>query len=309
MEITNLLLIGSGVLGGLLVLALGVLFLVSRKTQKVMQSLLTIITRPERAKIADATRVLNTILADEIYKIEQSFQTMRDTLNAQIASADELKKILGEQNEKLVTLADDATKKLATMSGRLDNTVEGLGQIVNSQSWQDVTDATDRFSGAVNEMLGRIDNTTQDTTDKVSQIQQQIESWLESGRVLSESLQAEFDKNAGQMKEVTAEAETMQGKLGELAKSVAGGFGDVKSGAANYEEIMIRNDRLLDGYLDKLELFGKQSKKQLTAQMHTLNNTANVVSGHIRLAESAVENQSRKLAEIVKNMIASATSS
>ena len=34
MEITNMLLIGGGVLGGLLVLALGVLFLVSRKTQR-----------------------------------------------------------------------------------------------------------------------------------------------------------------------------------------------------------------------------------------------------------------------------------
>ena len=309
MEISQVWLISGAVLAGLLVLSLGALFFVSRKSQKVMDSMLKIMTRPERAKVADAVRVLNVILGDEIHKIEESFQTMRDTLNAQIASADELKRALGEQNEQLVALADDATKKLATMSGRLDNTVEGLGQIVNSQSWQDVTDATDRFSGAVNEMLGRIDNTTQDTTDKVSQIQQQIESWLESGRVLSESLQAEFNKNAGQMKEMTAEAETMQGKLGELAKSVAGGFGDVKSGAANYEEIMIRNDRLLDGYLDKLELFGKQSKKQLTAQMHTLNNTANVVSGHIRLAESAVENQSRKLAEIVKNMIASATSS
>lgn len=309
MEISQVWLISGAVLAGLLVLSLGALFFVSRKSQKVMDSMLKIMMRPERAKVADAVRVLNVILGDEIHKIEESFQTMRDTLNAQIASADELKRALGEQNEQLVALADDATKKLATMSGRLDNTVEGLGQIVNSQSWQDVTDATDRFSGAVNEMLGRIDNTTQDTTDKVSQIQQQIESWLESGRVLSESLQAEFNKNAGQMKEMTAEAETMQGKLGELAKSVAGGFGDVKSGAANYEDIMIRNDRLLDGYLDKLELFGKQSKKQLTAQMHTLNNTANVVSGHIRLAESAVENQSRKLAEIVKNMIASATSS
>ena len=111
MEITNVLLIGTGVLGGLLLIVLGVLFFVSRKTQKVMQSLLQIMTRPERAKIADAVRVLNTILADEINKIEQSFQTMRDTLNAQIASANELKNVLTVQNEQLVGMADDATKK------------------------------------------------------------------------------------------------------------------------------------------------------------------------------------------------------
>ena len=127
MEITQVLLISGATLGGLLTITLGVLFFVSRKSQKVMESLLMIMTRPERTKIADATRVLNTLLADEISKIEQSFQTMRDTLNAQIASAEELKKILTEQNEKLVANADDATKKIATMSGRLDNTVAGLG--------------------------------------------------------------------------------------------------------------------------------------------------------------------------------------
>ena len=97
MEITELLLVGGAVLGGLLVITLGVLFFVSRKSQKVMQSLLTLMTRPERAKVADAARVLQTILADEINKIESSFQTMRDTLNAQIATADELKKILTEK--------------------------------------------------------------------------------------------------------------------------------------------------------------------------------------------------------------------
>ena len=138
MEITELLMIGGAVLGGLLVITLGVLFFVSRKSQKVMQSLLMIMTRPERAKVADAVRVLQTILADEINKIESSFQTMRDTLNAQIASAEELKIALGEQNEKLVAMADDATKKIATMSGRLENTLGGLQGVVDSNAWSDV---------------------------------------------------------------------------------------------------------------------------------------------------------------------------
>ena len=151
MEITQLLIIGGGVLGTLLVITLGVLFFVSRKSQKVMESLLTIITKPERAKIADATRVLNVILADEIAKIESSFQTMRDTLNSQIEYAKELKNALTEQNNQLINLADDATKKLATMSGRLDNTVAGLGEIVTSQSWNDVENSTDKFSNTVNE--------------------------------------------------------------------------------------------------------------------------------------------------------------
>ncbi len=308
MEITQALLIGGGVLGGLLVLTLGVLFFVSRKSQKVMESLLIIMTRPERAKIADAVRVLNTLLADEISKLEQSFQTMRDTLNAQIQSANELKQALTEQNNQLVATADEATKKLTTMSGRLDNTVSGLGQVVDSQSWKDVEGATDRFAGTVNELLERIDTTTQDTTERVTQIQSQIDSWIDSGKNLSEHLQNEFNTNAEQMKNISAESEVTQGKLSELAKSVSDGFSEVKSAAANYEDIMIRNDRLLDGHLDKLAEFSQQSKKQLTSQMNTLTNTANVVAGQVRLSESAIEKQTRRLTDAVETLMSTATS-
>ena len=306
MEISQALVIGGGVLGGLLVVTLGVLFFVSRKSQKVMQSLLTIMTRPERAKVADAVRVLNMILADEINKIEQSFQTMRDTLNAQIASADELKRVLGEQNTALVALADDATKKISTMAGRLDSTVGGLGEIVNSQSWQDVENSTDRFSGAVNEMLMRIDATTQESTERVSQIQSQIDSWIARGNELGEKLKQEFDTNAEQMKSMGAESEEMQTKLGTLAQSVTDGFNNVKSAAANYEDVMVRNDRLLDGHLEKLAEFSTQSKKQLTSQMNALTNTANVVAGQVRLSETSIDKQIDKLATATESMMASA---
>lgn len=307
MEITQVLLVGGAILGGLLTITLGVLFFVSRKSQKVMESLLTIMTRPERAKVADAVRVLNTLLADEINKIEQSFQTMRDTLNAQIASADELKKILTTQNEQLVSTADEATKKIATMSGRLDNTVTGLGQIVDSQSWTDVENATDRFSNSVNDLLGRIDQTSQATTERTTQIQTQIDSWIESSKALAEHLGNEFNTNTEQMKVLAGESETIQGKLAELSKSVADGFGEVKSAAANYEDVMIRNDRLLDGHLDKLAEFSKQSKKQLTSQMNTLTNTANVVAGQVRLAESSIDKQTRRLTDAVETLMTTAT--
>ncbi len=307
MEITQVLLVGGAILGGLLTITLGVLFFVSRKSQKVMESLLMIMTRPERAKVADAVRVLNTLLADEINKIEQSFQTMRDTLNAQIASADELKKILTTQNEQLVSTADEATKKIATMSGRLDNTVTGLGQIVDSQSWTDVENATDRFSNSVNDLLGRIDQTSQATTERTAQIQTQIDSWIESSKALAEHLGNEFNTNTEQMKVLAGESETIQGKLAELSKSVADGFGEVKSAAANYEDVMIRNDRLLDGHLDKLAEFSKQSKKQLTSQMNTLTNTANVVAGQVRLAESSIDKQTRRLTDAVETLMTTAT--
>lgn len=70
---------------------------------------------------------------------------------------------------------------------------------------------------------------------------------------------------------------------------------------------MIRNDRLLDGYLDKMETFSKQSKKQLTSQMNTLTNTANVVGGQVRLAESSIDKQIRKLTDAVEKLMSSAS--
>ena len=308
MEITQFLMIGAGILGGLLLITLGVLFFVSRKSQRVMESLLTIMTRPERAKVADATRVLNIILADEINKIEQSFQTMRDTLNAQIDAANELKGILGSQNEQLVAMAEEATKKLATMSGRLDNTVSGLGEVVQSQSWQDVESATDRFSNTINELLGKIDATSETTNERVAQIQNQIAAWIDSGRTLSENLKNEFNSNCDQMKQLTTDADTMQNKLDELAKSTADGFNNVKSAAANYEDTMVRNDKMLNEYLTKLDTFGKQSQKHLTSQKNILVNTANSVGTQIRLSEFSIGTQIEKLTKAADKMVASATS-
>ncbi len=306
MDINQILMIGGATLGGLLIISLGVLFFVSRRSQKVMESLLTLMTRPERARVADAARVLQTILADEISKIESSFQTMRDTLNAQINTATELKQQLGEQNEKLVGQADDATKKIAVMSQRLDNTVSGLRNVVESAGWQDAEKTTENFNTTINELLNKIDNTCQDTTDKVSVIREQIDSWISSGETLSERLRSEFISNDEQMKNLSAQSETMQQKLSELAKSTADGFDGVKTAATDYENIMIRNDRLLDGYLDKMDSFSKQSKKQLTSQMNTITNTANVVGGQVRLAESSIEKQIRKLTDAVETLMTSA---
>lgn len=308
MDLTQVLLIAGGVISGMLLITLFVLFFVSRKTQKIMQSLLMIMTKPERAKIADATRVLSIILADEINKIEQSFQTMRDTLNAQIESANELKNALTVQNEQLVNMADEATKKIATMSGRLDNTVTGLGEIVASQSWADVENSTDRFSNTVNDLLNNINNTAEQTTQHTAQIQSQIDSWLESGKTLSENLQNEFNFNADQMKNLTAESDILQNKLIELGKTTADGFNNIKTAATDYETTLKGNNKQLDSYLERLETFGKQSKKQLTSQMNTLTNTANVVAGQTRLVETSIEKQSAKLTDIVEALIASASS-
>lgn len=307
MNITQILLIGCGVIGGLLFISLIVLFFVSRRSQKVMESLLAFITKPERAKVQDAVRVLNTILSGEMSKIENNFNNITKTLNAQIETAEGLKKSLIEQNEKLLSTADDATKKLAVMSQRLDNTVSGLQGIVSSDGWQDVEMSTDRFNATVNDLLEKISATAQDSADKISGIQENINDWIASGETLSKNLQEGFSANEENMKNLNSEYETMQGRLIDLAKTTSDGFNEVKSTAANYEDVMKDNNKQLDAYLIKMDQFSKASKKQLTSQMNTLTNTANVVGGQVRLAESSIEKQIRKLTDVVEHLMTSAT--
>lgn len=307
MEITQILLISGGVLAGLLFITLIALFFVSRRSQKVMESLLLLVTKPERAKIQDAARVLQTILSDELLKIESNFQNIKDTLNAQIVTANELKQNLAEQNSALLTTTEDVTKKLAVMSQRLDNTVAGLKSVVESNDWQDVELSTDRFNATVNDLLDKINTTNTEVSEKVSGIQDNINTWVESSNALSERLRGDFDTNEKQMQTINAEYETMQNKLTELNKGVVDGFESVKSSAAGYSEIMKQNNKDLDEHLNKMDTFSKLSKKQLTNQMNTLTNTANVVGGQVRLAETSIEMQTRKLTEAVENLISSAT--
>lgn len=295
------------VLGGLLVIALGVLFFVSRRSQKVMQSVLEIMTRPERARVQDAVRVLNSILADEIIKLESSFQVIRDELNGQIAVAKELNQQLAEQNNRLVETADDATKKIAVMAQRLDNTVGDLTGVVQSGGWQDIGVITERFSTTVNELLAKIDTTSQETTERVATIQNNIDQWILAGDTLNQKLTSDFDSSVEQMKNLNTECESMQQKLESLSTSVANGFDNVKTSAQNYEDVMDNTNKALDEHLIKMDTFGKQAKKSLTGQMNTLVNTANVVAGQVRLSETSIDAQVRKLTGVVDTLSATAT--
>jgi hypothetical protein len=125
--------------------------------------------------------------------------------------------------------------------------------------------------------------------------------------MLSERLQSDVTGNAAQMKTMAEESNEMQQRLGELAQSTAAGFESVKVAAADYEKLTARNDKLLSSQLQKMDVFTKQSKTLLNNQMNTLTNTANVVGGQVRLAESSIEKQIRKLVEAVENLMSSAT--
>lgn len=306
MDFTQILLIGAGVLCGMLAITLGVLFFVSRRSQRVMESLLQLMTQPDRARVTDASRVLQTILADEIAKIESSFQTMRDTLNAQIASANELKQELTVQNDKLVTTADEATKKVVLMSQRLDNTVLGLHNIVSSGGWTDIQNTTDDFRTTVNTLLTQIDTTAAATAEQISTIQSQIDGWVATSETLGQNLKDAYNTNDEQMKNLAQQSDTMQQQLQTLAQSVADGFNNIKTTAADYETVMANNDKLLNDHLTKMDTFSKQSKKQLTSQMNSLTNTSNAVGGQVRLAEASIEKQTNKLTAAVETLMDSA---
>ncbi len=308
MELGQIYLIVSASLGGLLLISLILLFFVSRKSQKVMQSMLTLMTKPERAKIQDAVRVLNTILSDEMIKMESNFQNIHEELKSQINAATDLKNALDEQNSRLTVTTDEASKKIALMSQRLENTVSDLKSVVESNSWQDVESSTERFSATVNELLGKIETTSQDTNEQISQIQNNIDKWVATSEALSQQLHSEFETNSEQMTSLNEEYEKMQENLTQISQSTATGFENVKTAATDYADIMEANNKLLDGHLTKLDSFGKQAKKQLTSQVNTLTNTANVVAGQVRLSETSIESQVRKLTDAVENLMSSATS-
>ncbi|MBO4626081.1 MAG: methyl-accepting chemotaxis protein [Alphaproteobacteria bacterium] len=303
----NIIMYIAGGMGLLLVIILGMLFMVSRKSQRVMQSLLDLLLHPESVRVQDASKVLQTVLAGEVAKIESGFKTICDTLNGQIEHAKELKKQLGEQNEKLLATADDATKKLVQMSGRLDNTLGGLQSVVESKSWDDVTNTTDKFSARINELLAQINTTTNETTERINQTQTQIDSWIASSNELNQTLHNEFESNATQMQDITEKTEILRDKLATMTQSTVDGFNEVKTASADYADIMSKNNDMLDGHLNKMDVFNKQSKKLLTSQTNTIINTANVVSGQVRLTESSIEKQITKLSDAVEALMSSAT--
>ncbi|MDR1697097.1 MAG: hypothetical protein LBR41_02665 [Rickettsiales bacterium] len=294
------------VFGAAFLIVAAVLFFVSRKSQQVMESLLMLLTKPERAKVADAARVLRIIMADEIDKINANFVSMQETLNLQIMAAETLKNDLGARNEALVNLADSATKNMSDVSARLDETVGGLRDVVESKSWSEVSDATQNFSSRVNELLNKIEVTSAGATERTATLQSQIENWIESGKILSEQLQSDAEKNVASMNLIGSESHLTATKLGELAASVADGFTGIKTAAADYETVIADHDKKLKSGLEKMDTFTKQSKTLLNTQMNTLTNTANVVGGQIRLSESSLEKQVRKLTDAVESLMASA---
>ena len=303
----QILLIVSLSLGFLLFISLIAIFFISRKSQRVMRSLLEIMTSPEQAQVKDATRVLQTILKDEIDKIDANFKSMSVALSGQIAHTEEIKRVLTEQNDKLVATADEATKKIALMSQRLDNTIDGLNNIVTSAGWAQVQQTTDNFAATTESLLNKITDTVATTTENAAKVQEQINQSIESEQTISEQLQSHFANNTKNMEELTAAGAVFQQQLTDLSASVAAGFEKVSAVSQNYNDTMRQNDKLLSDYLTKMAEFTKRAGKELTRQVNTMTETANVVGANVRMAEASIDKQLRKLESAVESLNASTT--
>ena len=291
----QILLITALSLGFLLFVNLICLFFISRKSQRVMQSLLELMTHPEQAKVQDASRVLQTILKDEITKIDNNFKSLSTALQGQIAKTEEIKHNLGEQNDKMVAAAEESVKKIANLSQRLDNTTDGLNSIVTSAAWTDVQHTTDNFSATMESLLNKITETANTTTENATRLQEQITQSIDTEHQISEQLQSTFDSNTANMEKLTASSDALQQKLTELNTSVTDGFNNMTQSATNYEETLRQNDKLLSDYLTKLAEFTKHANKELTRQVNTMTETANIVGANIRLSEASIDKQLRKL--------------
>ena len=293
-------------LGGLLFVMLIALFLISRKSQRVMRDLLEIMTRPEQVQIQNASRVLHAILKDEIDKISDNFKSMSDTLKKQIEYADEMGAELSKRNGQLVSAADDATKTVVNMSQRLDNSIDGLNVIIGSSGWTDVQRAADSFNSNVDTLLNKLDKLATDTTQNATKIQEQITNCTEAERNVSEQLQNSFKSNTESMANMTNTARDLKEHLTDLSANVTDGFNNIKASSHDYDDTLKKNDKMLNEYLTKLSEFGKMASKELSRQSVTLTETSNAVSSATRLEEASLDKHIAKLEKAIDSLNSSA---
>ena len=193
------------------------------------------------------------------------------------------------------------------MTDRMDNTVSGLRQIVESPTWGDITNATGQFADTVKTVLTDINSTTTMATENISTIETKIESWREQSSDFEKQLHSAINENSEQFKKLTMESQDMHERMSELSKTVGDGFANVKSSADGYESVLNENAKLLKNYLAGMDAFGKQAKKQLDTQVTRLTDTVNVLGANAILVETSIKNQTDKLKEFVATVDASAT--
>lgn len=303
----QILLIISMSLAGLLFVTLICLFLISRKSQRVMHDLLEILTNPEHVKLQSAVRVLDALFKDEINKMNDNFIAATRTLNSQIEHTEQIKQDLTVRTDKLNEIADDATRKIANMSQCLENTVIDLQNTISSTGWTEVQHTTETFTAHIDELLNKIQNATTSSAENSNKIQEQITKCIESEQQMSDQLQTSLKTNTENMVALTASTTELQQQLDSLSTNVTDGFNNVKTASNDYDETMRKNDKLLNDYLTKMSEFSKRADKELVKQLNRMTETANVVGARVRLSETSIDKQIHKLESAVETLNESTT--
>ncbi len=294
-------------LAGLLFVTLICLFLISRKSQRVMHDLLEILTNPERVKLQSAVRVLDALFKDEINKMNDNFIAATRTLNSQIEHTEQIKQDLTVRTDRLNEIADDATRKIANMSQCLENTVIDLQNTISSTGWTEVQHTTETFTAHIDELLNKIQNATTSSAENSNKIQEQITKCIESEQQMSDQLQTSLKTNTENMVALTASTTELQQQLDSLSTNVTDGFNNVKTASNDYDETMRKNDKLLNDYLTKMSEFSKRADKELVKQLNRMTETANVVGARVRLSETSIDKQIHKLESAVETLNESTT--
>lgn len=272
-----------------------ILAFISRKSQKVMESLLTILTKPERVKVQDATRVLQTTLKDEISKIHENFKNMQETLNIQVIKSESLKNILQEKNSEIISVAEEAVKKVSVMTTRLENTILGLTNIVNSADWIALSNSSDRFIENINDILDRTDSASENLSKKTEALISSVDTLSSVNKDLDKQLQENINKNIERLDNLKTLSEGTNESISKLSTSLEKNFENTKMSSLEYEKILINNNDYANTYLDRIQSFTKESQKLLTSQLNTLTTTSNAVGAQIRLAEVSIEKSNEKI--------------
>ncbi len=277
---------GLGMFGVLIAL-----FMVSRKSQKTMQSMLTFINRPEKAKIYDASRVMGSIVGNEIEKIGALFKMAENNLGGQVKSVEKLKDDMTAENDRFIKNSDEIIKKISQMSQRMENTVNGLESVVASNGWKDVEKSTEGFYERISGVMERVDTTSCDIIERTTKLQTVMEKWLKDGEKLFNLLDSNSDKSMDKMGKLNQQADIANEKIGGMAKTIVDGFNYIKEGATDYAKVLKNNSQTINDHTKQIEAMAKKSKSTLISQVNALEGAANTAESYIQLAEVSIGKQ------------------
>ena len=273
---------------GLLVAMLPLVWLQSRRAERVMRAMQSLLLEPNRAKLSDARAVIERVMDGAASKIAGIFNSIAAVLAQQISRAETLEKKLGVENKMLVSTADNAALKIADMARALENLVGNLTEIIGRPEWKSVQDASDKFNSGANILLKELEHKANGINRASAELAAGVGAWSESGRRLSDELERHIQGNTEQMNLMSVSARGLKAELAGLQAAVIQDFENVRVSGRGIEGILANNEKLLSHQLEKMESFTDQAKKLLQAQGNSMADASAKIGTDIRLAESSI---------------------